>query len=88
MKENATVTTSCECGQLVVIDNCWEPGGINDYGGYVLKCHKCGKLFDFYLGRDVMDSHVESGADMVDRYFKDQKGHREEVLTKHGLPVN
>jgi hypothetical protein len=39
-----------------------------NYGGWVLKCKKCACTFAFNLGRDIMDSNVVSGAEIIDSY--------------------
>lgn len=82
---NATTTGQCpSCGQPVVIDQRWTAGGANDYGGYVLKCTKCRAIYPLHLGRDINDSRVISGAEVLDSY-DDELKNRSEVLKRHGL---
>lgn len=86
MYESATVTSSCPaCENPVEIRQSWTPGGMNDYGGYVLECAKCQHKFHIYLGRDIMDSRVVKGAKALDTYDKNIPGEKEEVLARHGL---
>ena len=83
--EQAQVTTSCpECSNTIQIANAWTPGGINDYGGYVLQCNKCQHVFAFRLGRDINDSRVTSGAKVLDQW-DDEMGDHNTVVTKHNL---
>jgi hypothetical protein len=67
-----------------VIDQRWTAGGVNDYGGYVLQCDKCGKAYAYHLGRDVVDSRVLSGAKVIDNYDT-EVGDEADVLKRHGL---
>jgi len=57
---------------------------VNDYGGYVLECSKCGHVFHFGLGRYIADSRVLTGAKVLDTY-DDDLGNKDDVLKKHGL---
>lgn len=83
--ESATLYCSCpKCGQRVVISQRWTAGGLNDYGGYVLQCDKCGEIFAQHLGRDIQDSEVVSGAKVLDTY-DDEIGDEAEVMKRHGL---
>lgn len=84
-KDVATVTSKCpHCSNGVEISQIWTPGGMNDYGGYVLECLKCHKAFELYLGRDINDSRVNEGARVLDTYDK-ELGDRTDVLAKYGL---
>jgi uncharacterized Zn finger protein len=85
---DATLSATCpkpECGQEVEIHQRWTAGGVNDYGGYVLQCKKCGTVYPLHLGRDILDSRVRSGANVLDTYDDEIEGNREEVLKRHGL---
>lgn len=36
------ISTLCpKCNSKIVVQKNWTPGGMNDYGGYVLECIKC-----------------------------------------------
>jgi hypothetical protein len=72
------------CGNSITIVQAWTPGGMNDYGGYVLKCKKCSKPFHYYLGRDIEMSRVVDGAEVLATYDRDV-GNRDNVLDKYGL---
>lgn len=86
-QESETLIASCgtqKCGQTVEISKHWTPGGVNDYGGYVLKCKGCGAVFSVHVGRDIHDSRVVRGAELLDTY-DDELGNRAEILAKHGI---
>lgn len=84
-RENALTLTACgKCKNPVEIDQSWTSGGMNDYGGFVLECDKCGDKFVVHVGKDVNDSRVRSGATLLDRY-DDEVNNRDEVLARHGL---
>lgn len=82
---NAHVTTNCpECTAPIEISQNWTAGGMNDYGGWVLKCNACSNAFPFHLGRDIYDSSVIKGATVLDTY-NDEVGDKEMVLARHGI---
>ena len=70
-KEYSKVLIQCpKCGNQVIINKVWYPGGDNDYGIFTLECKKCSHIFDYYLGRDVEASSVESGAKLINIQYK------------------
>ncbi len=83
--ESAVVSTNCDkCGNTIEINKLWTPGGVNDYGGYVLQCEKCGYIFHLHLGRDINDSSVRKGAKVLATY-DDEVGNQQEILKQYGL---
>ena len=83
--ETALVCTQClRCSNEVTITNRWTPGGMNDYGGYVLECSTCHKPFAFRLGRDINDSSVDTGATVL-ATWDEELNNKAEVLAKFGL---
>ena len=78
------VEITCGCDNKILIDKVWERGGVNDKGGYVLKCNKCETVFDFPLGKDINSSRVRSGAKLLATY-DDEIGDKAAVLKKFGL---
>lgn len=85
MMDTATVTTECEkCQNGIEINQRWTPGGVNDYGGFVLQCGKCSHVFDLHLGRDIDYSEVNEGAKVLAKY-NDERGDKQAVLAKFGL---
>ncbi len=46
-------------------------GGINDYGWWIVKCEKCGFIFQIYVGRDVNDSSLVSGGEILRKFDKE-----------------
>ncbi len=82
-----TLTSSCpapRCKQQIQIAKNWTPGGMNDYGGFVLRCNSCGTISSIHVGRDVNDSEITSGAAILDRY-DDEVGNKAVVLQRHGI---
>lgn len=70
--EQALLITKCpKCGNQILINKRWYPGGCNDYGSFVLKCNKCEHVFEIDIGRDVDASDVESGATLLDKKYRD-----------------
>lgn len=62
-KQSSTPTAKCPgCSQKIVINQVWYPGGVNDYGSFILECNKCKHIFEVNVGRDVDASSVEDGA--------------------------
>lgn len=83
--ECSTVITSCpQCKSKIEINRCWTPGGINDSGGFILKCSSCGYVFDKYIGKDINDSRVVSGATVLDTY-DNEVGDHDIAKARHGL---
>ncbi len=72
------------CDQVIQISKNWTAGGMNDHGGFVLRCEKCNTVFHYRLGRDVNDLAVISGAKLLDRY-DDDLNDKTEILKKHGI---
>lgn len=85
----ATLVGECpHCGNKIVVEQNWEPGGMNDYGGYALECGKCHKALDFCLGRDIQMSRVLRGAKILGTYDDGMKGDKEAVLKRYGIKSN
>src|ERR1700758_3528789 len=86
MAETAHVLGQCpHCSNGIVIEQNWTPGGVNDYGGWVLKCDECGKSFHEHLGRDIQMSRVVSGAVVLATYDDEVEGNREDTLKRFGV---
>ncbi len=58
---------------------------MNDYGGYVLQCSDCQRVFHCRLGRDIMDSRVMKGATVLATYDEAVDGEKDGVLKQFGL---
>lgn len=70
--ENELLIATCpKCGNKIYINKTWYPGGCNDYGMFVLKCDKCGHVFEIDIGRDVDASNVISGATLIEKKYRD-----------------
>ena len=83
MNETAIILTSClKCGNEIKIQQVWTPGGMNDYGGWVIECGKCSTKMHIRIGRDVNDSNMISGGKKLDSY-DDEIGNQTEVLGKY-----
>ena len=78
------VEITCQCGNEILIDKIWERGGVNDKGGYVLKCNRCESVFAFRLGKDINSSRVRNGAKLLATY-DDEIGDEAAVLKKFGI---
>jgi hypothetical protein len=86
MPDSATVVGECpDCRNEVEVTQVWEPGGVNDYGGFILECAKCRQRFPFHVGRDIDMSSVAKGARVLDKYDDGIVGDREEALKRHGI---
>lgn len=82
--ETATLIVRCpHCTNEVTIEKRWTPGGVNDYGGWVIQC-KCKQHFAVRIGRDVSDSNILSGGTVVAKY-DDELKNKQEVLKQYGL---
>lgn len=83
--EAAQLTAQCgKCTHPIEVLQRWTPGGINDYGGYVLACENCGHIFHLRLGRDINDSKVMHGAKVLETY-DDEVEDKAAVLARFGL---
>lgn len=60
------------------------PGGMNDSGGWVLKCVKCHHVFPLNVKNPDDASRVHSGA-MILGSWDNELGNRAEVLAAHGV---
>lgn len=82
------ITKTHECGNIIQIEKNWEAGGVNDYGGWVLQCSKCGAMWAYALGRDVNASSIISGAEEIDRWDDEVADDKAETLAKYGIEVD
>jgi hypothetical protein len=82
--ETALLITSCKCGNCITIEQIWMPGGVNDSGGFVVKCSECGVANGVHIGCDVRMSRVSTGATLLARY-DDDRGDREATVARYGL---
>ncbi|WP_104823103.1 hypothetical protein [Rhizobium sp. NXC24] len=86
MSEYSLDTYTCESCKCAIVVNCvWEPGGMNDYGGFIVQCRSCNTIQEIYVGRDVNSSSIRSGAILLGRYDRDLEGDRETTRQRHGL---
>ncbi|MNK02012.1 hypothetical protein D3C87_198280 [compost metagenome] len=60
------------------------PGGINDSGGWLLKCSACASLFPLRVKNPEDASSVLSGATIIDSW-DDEIDNRAHILAKHGI---
>lgn len=60
------------------------PGGMNDSGGWVLKCAKCDHVFPLNVKNPDDASRVSSGATLLGSW-DNELGNRAEVLAAHGV---
>ena len=85
MYDSAFLCVNCPtCKNEIKINNVWTPGGVNDYGGWVVECNNCSTKSHVRIGRDVRVSEMISGAKLIDQY-DDELGNKEEILSKYGL---
>lgn len=85
---HAQQATDCPkegCDNVITFRLSWTPGRANAYGSFIVKCGKCGTVFDVDVGRDVFESDIAQGGELLDRYNKDIPGDRENTLSRHGL---
>jgi hypothetical protein len=71
MTESATMTFECmnpKCGNGFTARIIEHKGGMNDYGSWIVKCKKCNEIFAIYIGRDVNDSSLTSGGQILGKY--------------------
>jgi DNA-directed RNA polymerase subunit RPC12/RpoP len=72
------------CGANINLKVGRYPGGINDIGGWVLKCNACASLFPLEVKNPDDASSVFSGAAIVDSW-DDEIDNRALTLAKHGV---
>ncbi len=72
------------CGAKINLSVGRYPGGINDSGGWVLKCDACASLFPLEVKNPDDASSVLSGATIVDSW-DDEIDSRTYILAKHGV---
>ena len=73
------------CGERIRVSVGRFTGGINDRGGFVIKCAKCQKLSHYPVLNPDDASFVESGGQVIDKWDSEVDGDRENVLAEHGL---
>lgn len=73
-----------ECGANINLSVGRFPGGINDSGGWVLKCNACASLFPLEVKNPDDASSVRSGATIIDSW-DDEINNRSHILSKHGV---
>jgi hypothetical protein len=72
------------CGANIKLKVGRFPGGINDSGGWVLRCNACDSFFPLNVKNPDDASTVLSGATIIDSW-DDEIENRELVLSKHGV---
>lgn len=72
------------CGANIKLEVGRFPGGINDSGGWVLKCNSCDSFFPLNVKNPDDASTVLSGATIID-IWDDEIANRALVLSKHGV---
>lgn len=72
------------CGANINLKVGRYPGGINDLGGWILKCNACASLFPLKVINPDDASSVCSGATIIDRW-DDEINNRAHTLAKHGV---
>ena len=80
-QEHATLTVGCTtpgCQGEFVVDKTWTPGGVNDYGGWIIQCAICTHPNDVEVGRDVNDSRLVSGGRILSSWDRDMDDRNDE----------
>lgn len=72
------------CGANINLKVGRYPGGINDSGGWVLKCNACASLFPLEVKNPDDASSVLSGATIIDSW-DDEIDNRAHTLAKYGV---
>ena len=72
MREPISTNCNCEsCGNGIVIRIDFFPHIHDDAGGLILKCSKCGHVFEEHVSHDVTHAKTIEGAKILDTdYFK------------------
>lgn len=73
-----------DCQNAVQISVGRWPGGVHDYGGWILKCTRCGQVFPLKVKNPDGPSRVASGATVLANW-DDEKGDRAEAFAAHGI---
>lgn len=82
MKDYSTEWFNCpnpECDNSFEATIVKEKGGFNDKGWWVIQCDSCSTIFDTYVGKDVYDSHLDSGGEILERVEKDDNTTEDDV---------
>ena len=72
------------CGANIHLKVGRYPGGVNDSGGWVLKCNACAALFPLEVKNPDDASSVRSGATIIDSWDNEINS-RVHTLAKHGV---
>jgi len=72
------------CGAKINLRVGRYPGGVNNSGGWVLKCNVCASLFPLEVKNPDDASSVGSGATIIDSW-DDEINNRAHTLAKHGV---
>jgi hypothetical protein len=68
------------CGANINLRVGRDPGGVNDSGGWVLKCDACASLFSLGVKNPDDASSVRSGATIIDSWDDEINNHGEEGI--------
>jgi len=72
------LTFSCpNCGSGLKAEMVVHYGGVNEYGWWIIKCGSCDHFFSEYVGRDVRDSSLSEGGEIVVRLDRDRVSEEE-----------
>jgi hypothetical protein len=71
------------CGRFVEIDLVASAHVSSEYGGFILECLTCGRVFEDYVGQDAKHCSVRCGARLLERF--EGSVQREQALRKYGL---
>lgn len=73
-----------KCGANINLSVGRFSGGVNDSGGWVLKCNTCSSLFPLDVMNPDDASSIRSGATIIDRW-DDEINNRAHILSQHGV---
>lgn len=83
-----TVVVKCQnpsCKANIHISVGKDPGGVNDYGGWILECKNCQTKFPYDVKNPIDYSTIENGAVILDAWDNDIPDSKKELLKEYGL---
>jgi hypothetical protein len=85
-KKEVCICPNKSCGNQIDISIGSFPGGINDYGGWILECNKCSHIFAYEVKNpDDASSITNGGAKKLDSWDRDVPNDKEELFAKYKI---
>jgi hypothetical protein len=86
MSQYTTMWRNCPgCGSRAEIETEDTPDEISGNAGFILRCTRCDQPFEVHVAGNIKASAPTVGAVVLETYYDDIEGSREQAMAKYGL---